>query len=53
MILLNTGEETYKVKHGDRIGQLVVAPVIQARFESVRELSDTVRGTGGYGSTGG
>ena len=53
IILFNTGKKTYKVKHGDRIGQLVVAPVIQARFESVTELSGTVRGAGGYGSTGG
>jgi len=52
VILQNTGDEAFAVKHGDRIAQMVVAPVVQAKFELVEELSDTVRGQGGFGSTG-
>lgn len=52
VILLNTGEVPFEVVHGDRIAQLVVAPVVQAGFELAQGLSETARGGGGFGSTG-
>ena len=53
VILLNAGQESFEIAHGDRIAQLVVAPVLQARFEIVDRLQGTERGAGGFGSTGG
>lgn len=50
--LHNHGKEVRTVSGGDRIAQLVVAPVIHADFEEAETLSDTVRGVGGFGSTG-
>jgi dUTP pyrophosphatase len=51
--LLNTdSKDAYDVAVGDRIAQLIVMPVVQARFEPVAELPDSVRGEGGFGSTG-
>ena len=50
--LVNLGEGPYTVQHGDRIAQMIVAPVVQARFAVVSHLSETQRGTGGFGSTG-
>lgn len=50
--LINLGAEAYVIRHGDRIAQMIVAPVVQARFEVVDSLSDTARGEGGFGSTG-
>ncbi|MEJ6554234.1 dUTP diphosphatase [Microbacterium esteraromaticum] len=51
--LLNTdSREAYDVAVGDRIAQLIVMPVVQARFEPVDELPGSVRGDGGFGSTG-
>ncbi|OIQ71656.1 deoxyuridine 5'-triphosphate nucleotidohydrolase [mine drainage metagenome] len=52
VLLVNLGAEPYVVHHGDRIAQIVIAPVVQARFEVVDTLSDTQRGDGGFGSTG-
>lgn len=52
VILGNFGTSDYVVNHGDRIAQMVIAPVIQADFMVVDHLSDTVRGSGGFGSTG-
>ena len=52
VILINLGAEPFVVNHGDRIAQMVVAPVVQATFEVVEALSDTDRGAGGFGSTG-
>ncbi|WP_170427073.1 dUTP diphosphatase [Ruegeria arenilitoris] len=52
VILLNAGQESFEIVHGERIAQLVVAPVVQATFEAVEVLSDTERGAGGFGSTG-
>ena len=52
VILLNAGKEDFEVTHGMRIAQMVVAPVVQADFELAETLSDTSRGTGGFGSTG-
>ena len=50
--LHNHGKEARTVESGDRIAQLVVAPVLHAEFEEAEELSATVRGAGGFGSTG-
>ena len=52
VILANLGREPFAIQRGDRIAQLVPAPVLQARFEEVDQLDDTERGAGGFGSTG-
>lgn len=52
VLLVNLGGEPFTVKDGDRIAQLVVAPVSRAVFHVRSELSDTERGSGGFGSTG-
>ena len=52
IIVMNAGSEPYVVEHGARIAQLIVAPVVQARFDISEGLSDTARGSGGFGSTG-
>lgn len=52
VILLNAGEAPFAIEHGDRIAQMVLAPVIRAKFEIVRGINDTDRGAGGFGSTG-
>ena len=52
IILINLGDEDFVVSSGDRIAQLVAAPVIQASFVLSDQLSDTKRGEGGFGSTG-
>ena len=53
VILINHGTEAFAIRRGDRIAQLVLAPVVQAAFEEVGELDETSRGEGGFGSTGG
>lgn len=50
--LINLGQMPYTIRHGDRIAQAVLAPVLRARFDLVAELGATARGTGGFGSTG-
>ncbi len=50
--LINLGKEDYVIKKGDRIAQMVFAPVLIAETEVVSELPDTERGSGGFGSTG-
>ena len=52
VILANLGSEPFIVRRGDRIAQLVLAPVARARFEEERELDPTERNAGGFGSTG-
>ena len=52
VILINLGQETFKVEKGLRIAQMVVCPVIQAQIKEVEDLSETERGKGGLGSTG-
>lgn len=52
VILINHGQEPFTIAHGDRIAQLVVAPVTRAAWVETRTLDDTARGTGGFGSTG-
>ncbi|WBY16587.1 dUTP diphosphatase [Erythrobacteraceae bacterium WH01K] len=53
VIVINHGEEVFNVERGDRIAQLVLAPVTRAAWKEVESLDDTARGTGGFGSTGG
>lgn len=53
VILINHGAAPFEVRRGDRIAQLVLAPVVQAAWLEVSELDETVRGMGGFGSTGG
>ena len=52
VILINLGQETFKVEKGLRIAQMVVCPVVQAQLKEVDDLSETERGKGGFGSTG-
>jgi dUTP pyrophosphatase len=52
VILANFGDEEFKVEKGDRIAQMVVAPVTQAEITEVADLDATQRGEGGFGSTG-
>ena len=51
VILFNHGVDDFIVNNGDRIAQMVLMPVLKASFEEVDELPDTVRGSGGFGST--
>lgn len=52
VILANLGDAAFPVRHGERIAQMVVAPVTQVRFDPVETLTETDRGAGGFGSTG-
>jgi len=52
IILANLGAESFPIARGERIAQLVPAPVLHARFAEVEELDETARGHGGFGSTG-
>jgi dUTP pyrophosphatase len=52
VILVNHGEEDFVIRRGERIAQLVIAPVVQAAWAEVDSLDETVRGAGGFGSTG-
>lgn len=52
VILVNLGEDSFEIERGMRIAQMVIAPVTQASFTEVGSLSETERGSGGFGSTG-
>ena len=52
VILINLGQEEFKVNHGERIAQMVVAPYTQVQFTESETLSETQRGAGGFGSSG-
>ena len=52
VVLLNHGKVSQTVEHGERIAQFVITPVLTPAYEEVEELTDTQRGTGGFGSTG-
>ena len=52
VILVNLGQEPFEVRRGERIAQLVPAPVLRADFVEAAELAGTARGSGGFGSTG-
>ena len=53
VLLINHGAESFAISRGDRVAQLVLAPVVQAGWDEVDELDATERGAGGFGSTGG
>jgi len=50
--LINLGEEPFAITHGQRIAQMVIAPIIRGEWKVVTRLPETDRGTGGFGSTG-
>lgn len=52
VILINLGDSDFEISSGDRIAQIVVAPVTLGKFIQVESISETERGTGGFGSTG-
>lgn len=52
VILINLGQEAFTIRRGERIAQMVIAPVTQAALAVVAELGETARGAGGFGSTG-
>lgn len=52
IIMGNLGDQDEIIEHGDRVAQLVIAPVIQAQFKIVTHLNESIRGEGGFGSTG-
>jgi dUTP pyrophosphatase len=52
VILINLGAEAFTIRRGDRIAQMVIAPVVQAGWSEVESLDETARGAGGFGSTG-
>lgn len=53
VLLINQGSDSFAIRRGDRIAQLVLAPVTRAAFAEVDDLDATARGEGGFGSTGG
>ena len=53
VILINHGETAFEIKRGDRVAQLVLAPVTRGTWLETDELDETARGEGGFGSTGG
>ena len=52
VVLLNHGQETQIIAHGERVAQFLITPVLTPVYEEVEELTDTNRGAGGFGSTG-
>ncbi len=52
VVLLNHGATAQTIEHGERIAQMIITPVLTPPYEEVEELTDTCRGTGGFGSTG-
>lgn len=52
VLAINHGSESFEINHGDRIAQMVIAPVTQAVIREVKSLDETERGDGGFGSTG-
>lgn len=52
LLMINLGLKPHVIAHGERIAQLIVAPIVQAQFELAETLSDSQRGAGGFGSTG-
>ena len=52
VLLVNLGSAPYVIAHGERIAQMIVAPVVQVSITQVEDLGETARGAGGFGSTG-
>jgi dUTP pyrophosphatase len=53
VILINHSDDNFPIQRGDRVAQLVLSPVTLARWDETEELDETMRGAGGFGSTGG
>ena len=51
-ILFNHGDKEFIINNGDRIAQMVLVPILKVQFEEVQDLPETIRGSGGFGSTG-
>ena len=52
VIMINLGEQPFTIRRGDRIAQLIIAPVTMCELEASEDLAETFRGAGGFGSTG-
>jgi len=52
VILFNHGDKEFIINNGDRIAQMVLVPIFKVQFEEVQDLPETIRGSGGFGSTG-
>ena len=52
IIIYNHGNEDFVIKNGDRIAQMVLVPIVKMEFEETNDLPETIRGKGGFGSTG-
>ncbi len=52
VILFNHGDKEFIINNGDRIAQMVLVPILKVQFEEVQDLPKTIRGSGGFGSTG-
>ena len=52
VIIYNHGNKKFEIKDGDRVAQMILTPILKFDFEEVKELSTTIRGSGGFGSTG-
>ena len=52
VIIFNHGNDDFIINNGDRIAQMILAPVVKIEFEEINDLPETIRGEGGFGSTG-
>ena len=52
VILFNHGDKEFVINNGDRIAQMVLVPILKVQFKEVQDLPETIRGSGGFGSTG-
>jgi dUTP pyrophosphatase len=52
IIIYNHGNDDFDINNGDRVAQMVLSPVVKIEFEEVNDLPETIRGEGGFGSTG-
>ncbi|OJU11177.1 MAG: hypothetical protein BGN86_15280 [Caulobacterales bacterium 68-7] len=52
VVLINLGQDDFVIARGERVAQIIIAPVAQARITEVESLDETARGAGGFGSTG-
>lgn len=52
ILLINLGQENFSIKKGERVAQMIIAPVTQSTWQEVNSLDETQRGAGGFGSTG-
>ena len=52
IIIYNHGDNDFKINNGDRVAQMILSPVIKMQLEETNDLPETIRGEGGFGSTG-